>query len=235
MSRYGRLAALLRSRIVDGEWAVGSALPGESMLAREHGVALGTMRQAVGVLVGEGLLERVHGSGTFVRGGIDGASMLRFFRFRSADGNPGEVPRSQILARRVEPAGAARAAGLGIAAEAPVLALHRLRSLDGIPRLVERIWLPLPLFETLVDLPTDDWADLLYPLFRRQAGVTVMRAQDDLSFGLLDEADAIALQLPARHPCALVSRRAFDLRGRCVELRESRGDAFSFHYSAQLR
>ena len=235
MSRYGRLAALLRSRIVDGEWAAGCALPSESALAREHGVALGTLRQALGVLVDEGLLERVHGSGTFVRGGIDGASMLRFFRFRSEAGAAGEIPRSDILQRRVEPAAAAQASALGLAEAAPLLILRRLRSLSGIPRLVERIWLPLPLFQPLVDLPAEGWGDLLYPLFQQHAGVAVMRAQDDLSFGLLEDDDAAALLLPARHPCALVSRRAFDLRGRCVELRESRGDAFSFHYSAQLR
>ena len=158
MSRYGRLAALLRSRIVDGEWAAGAALPSETALAREHGVALGTLRQALGVLVDEGLLERVHGSGTFVRGGIGGASMLRFFRFRGEGAGAGEVPRSDILQRRVEPAAAAQAAALGLAEAAPLLALRRLRSLAGIPRLVERIWLPLPLFEPLVELPAGDWA-----------------------------------------------------------------------------
>jgi DNA-binding transcriptional MocR family regulator len=48
---------------------------------KEHGVALGTLRQALALLVAEGLLERQHGRGTFVRAGLGGASMLRFFRF----------------------------------------------------------------------------------------------------------------------------------------------------------
>ncbi len=235
MSRYGWLAALLRSRITAGEWAPGSAIPAEPALAREHGVALGTVRQAVGVLVDEGLLERLHGSGTFVRNGLSGASMLRFFRFRQRDGDAAEVPASAILDRRVVPAEAAPAAALGLDAGAPLLALRRVRSLAGAPRLVERLWLPLPLFEPLAGLPAGEWGDLLYPLYRQHAGVTVMRAQDDLGFGLLDDSDADALGLPGRHPCALVERRAFDLQGRCVELRHTRGDAFSFHYSAQLR
>lgn len=235
MSRYGWLASVLRSRIIEGEWAPGTALPAEPMLAREHGVALGTMRQAIGVLVDEGLLERVHGSGTFVRSGLSGASMLRFFRFRNQDGDLNEIPKSQILERRVDPAEASEAEALGTAPGAPVLTLRRVRSLGGVPRLVERIWLALPLFDPLAELPTDEWGDLLYPLCQQRAGVTVMRAQDDLSFGLLDARDAEALQLPERHPCVWVTRRAFDLRGRCVEVRHTRGDAFSFHYSAQLR
>lgn len=235
MSRYGWLAATLRSRITHGEWAPGSAIPAEAVLAREHGVALGTLRQAVGVLVEEGLLERVHGSGTFVRSGLSGASMLRFFRFRSQDGDLGEVPKSTILERHPEPAEAPQAEALGVAAGSPVLSLRRVRSLGGAPCLVERIWLALPRFDALAELPPGDWGDLLYPLYQQRCGVSVMRAQDELSFGLLDKLDASALRLRPRHPCVLVERRAFDLRGECVELRHTRGDAFSFHYSAQLR
>ena len=235
MSRYGWLAATLRSRITCGEWAPGSALPAESALAREHAVALGTIRQAIGVLVEEGLLDRVRGSGTFVRNGLNGASMLRFFRFRGPGGNLSEVPHSDIVERRVEPASATQAQMLGAEEGLPVLSLRRVRSLAGAPCLVERIWLALPLFDPLVDLPLPDWGDLLYPLYQQHAGVAVIRAQDDLSFDLLDARDAGALRLPDRHPCVLVTRRAFDLRGRCVEMRHTRGDAFSFHYSAQLR
>ena len=69
-SRYGWLAASLRARITRGEWVPGTALPAEAALAREHGVALGTLRQALALLVAEGLLERQHGRGTFVRAGL---------------------------------------------------------------------------------------------------------------------------------------------------------------------
>ena len=235
MSQYGWLAATLRSRIVHGEWAPGSALPAEAALAREHGVALGTIRQAVGVLVEEGLLERIHGSGTFVRIALNGASMLRFFRFRNQDGDLSEVPRSDILERAGVPADVAEAEALGTSDGAPLLALRRVRSFAGVPCLVETIRLALPLFEPLADLDLAEWGDLLYPLYQQRVGVTVIRAQDELSFSLLDAPDAAALRLPERHPCVLVTRRAFDLQGRCVELRHTRGDAFSFHYSAQLR
>ncbi len=43
------------------------------------------------------------------------------------------------------------------------------------------------------------------------------------------------LQLEAAHPCAQVDRRAFDLAGRCVELRTTLGDAFAFRYTAHVR
>src|SRR6185369_16997934 len=81
-SRYGGLAAALRERILAGEWAPGAAIPPESLLAQTYGVALGTVRQALALLVEDGLLERRHGRGTFVSTGLVGASMMRFFRFR---------------------------------------------------------------------------------------------------------------------------------------------------------
>ena len=96
-SRYGALAAALRGHIVAGDWPPGMALPAEQALAAEHGVALGTMRQALALLVQQGLVERRHGKGTFVRAGLAGAPMLRFFRF---GGGTGEVPSSRILVRQ---------------------------------------------------------------------------------------------------------------------------------------
>jgi GntR family transcriptional regulator len=87
-SRYGALAAAMRARIVAGEWPAGSAIPSEQTLAAEHAVALGTMRRALDLLAEQGLVERIHGRGTFVRQGLGGAPMLRFFRFGVAHPGP---------------------------------------------------------------------------------------------------------------------------------------------------
>ena len=233
-SRYGWLASSLRARITLGEWVPGTALPPEAALAKEHGVALGTLRQAMALLVAEGLLERRHGRGTFVRAGLDGASMLRFFRFRDA-GDLQSTPRSSILARTLSLASEHDADALGLPAGASVLALERLRSVNGQPRLLEHITLPLPAFAGLAESDTRAWDDLLYPMYQRVCGVTVHRAEDELSFGLLDAGQAKQLQLDTGHPCVVVQRTAFDLAGRCVELRTTRGDAFAFQYTAQVR
>jgi GntR family transcriptional regulator len=233
-SRYGWLASGLRARITQGEWVPGTALPPEAVLAKEHGVALGTLRQALALLVSEGLLERRHGRGTFVRAGLGGASMLRFFRFRNA-GELQATPRSTILARSIALADASEADALGLPAGASVLTLERLRSLDGKPCLLEHITLPLPAFDGLAESDTSAWDDLLYPMYQRVCGVTVHRAEDELSFGLLTAEQAQRLQLDTGHPCVQVQRTAFDMAGRCVELRTTLGDAFAFQYTAQVR
>jgi len=230
-SRYGALAAALRHRIVAGEWPPGTPLPAETSLAAEHGVALGTLRRALELLAEQGMIERRHGKGTFVRGGLAGAPMLRFFRFGSGDG---EVPRSRVLARQSVVASAEVSRRLGIARGDPVLRLQRLRSLGGQPCLLEEIWLPLPLFAPLHDSPVAEWGDLLYPLFAERCGVAVARASDEIGFATLSAAQARHLELPAGHPGVTVTRQAYDLGGRCVELRITRADAFAFHYTVTI-
>jgi GntR family transcriptional regulator len=231
LSRYASLAQALRARVIAGEWAPGTALPAESQLTKEHGVALGTMRRALELLVEQGFIERIHGRGTFVRQGLSGATMLRFFRF---DSGTGEVPASRILERRVVNAPAAVARGLGIGVGESVLRLHRLRLMGGQPRLLEEVWLPHALFAELVDDDTTAWDDLLYPMFARRLQIHIHRARDEIGFGVLDARQAQHLGLPPGHPCAEVERAAFDLSGRCVEWRVTRGDAHAFHYTVHI-
>jgi GntR family transcriptional regulator len=233
-SRYGWLAATLRARILQGEWVPGTALPAEATLAKDHGVALGTLRQALALLVAQGVLERQHGRGTFVRAGLGGASMLRFFRFSQGE-ERSVPPQSSILQRDLKLASAETADALGMPAGASVLQLQRLRSLNHQPCLLEQLTLPLPLFDALASSDTAAWDDLLYPMYQRVCGVTIHRAEDKLGFGQLNAEQAALLQLEVGHPCVQVQRSAFDLGGRCLELRTTLGDAFAFEYTAQVR
>ena len=234
-SRYGKLALALRDRILQGEWTPGDVIPSESSLAQSYGVALGTIRQALALLVEDGVLQRRHGKGTFVTKGVDGASMMRFFRFRGTDDASSEAPQSRILSSRLRTATATEAHEFSLMRTAQILQLERLRSLGNEPCLLETIVLPLPLFGKLLDSDTDTWDDLLYPMFQKRCGVVIQKTQDSLSFSQLNATQAKCLKLSAGHPCVLVERRAFDMAGRCVELRTTRGDAFSFKYTAQLQ
>ena len=60
-----QLAGLLRSRIESGELT--TTLPSIMELTEETGLAVGTVRRAVKVLIDEGLAYTVPGRGTFVR------------------------------------------------------------------------------------------------------------------------------------------------------------------------
>ncbi|MFI0924076.1 substrate-binding domain-containing protein [Streptomyces sp. NPDC021012] len=63
--KFRRLAAELRRRLLDGTWPQGSKLPTEHALAAETGLSVTTVRRAYEVLVGQQLVERRQGAGTF--------------------------------------------------------------------------------------------------------------------------------------------------------------------------
>ena len=84
---YARLRDTLASRIANGEWMADQPIPSEARLAREYGVSIGTVRKGIDGLVGEGLLERRQGSGTYVKApSFNGARpTARRCRFRPAN------------------------------------------------------------------------------------------------------------------------------------------------------
>jgi GntR family transcriptional regulator len=66
LPRYLQVASALRRRIKDGLWQVGEKIATLERLEQEFGVARVTVRQAVELLQGEGLLKSFQGRGTFV-------------------------------------------------------------------------------------------------------------------------------------------------------------------------
>ena len=66
--RYQELATILRNRLTDGEFPLGTRFPTIDALMEQYDVTAGiTVRQAIAILADEGLLEPRHGSGTYVR------------------------------------------------------------------------------------------------------------------------------------------------------------------------
>jgi GntR family transcriptional regulator len=62
---YLQLAAILRARIESGQIPERAPLPSITTLTGETGLAVGTVRKAIGVLVSEGIAYTVPGRGTF--------------------------------------------------------------------------------------------------------------------------------------------------------------------------
>src|SRR5206468_8661701 len=66
-TKYDRIATDLRRKIRAGHLAPGERMPAETALKDRYRVSLLTMRRALDVLEMEGLIEKRHGQGNFVR------------------------------------------------------------------------------------------------------------------------------------------------------------------------
>ncbi|MCJ2046719.1 GntR family transcriptional regulator [Methylobacterium sp. J-078] len=234
LSRYQQLRDVIVARIVDGQWRAGAAIPTEAELSRDAGVAVGTVRKAIDLLVAEGILDRVQGRGTFVRRPSLDRSLFRFFRLTDDSGRQA-VPRARILGRTLAPCPVEAARALGLPEGIPALRLDRLR-LDGeTPLLVEEIWLDAERFAPLVDLAVVDFGDLLYPLYERLCGEVVAMADETLTASGATPAQARILGLRAGAPVMVIDRIARGYDRHPVEWRRSHGAADRFRYRVEIR
>lgn len=236
LPRYEQIREHLRQRIFAGEWEPGSALPAETELAKQYEVALGTMRKAIELMAEDGLIERLHGKGTFVRGELQQASMFRFFRFRrDADDAAPVVPRTVIHELRETTLDNRVAERLALGRARRGIFILRWRELPDGPGLLERIWLPYQPFRELLKLRRDEVPDLLYPFYRSRCGVVIARASETIRFATLRREEAALMGLSRGAPVAVIERTAFSLTGEPVEFRITQGDAEHFHYNVEIK
>ena len=133
---YVQLSELLIREINAGRYVDGDRLPPEREMAQQLGTSVGTLRKALADLTGKGLLERVQGSGNYVRAKADAQSVYAFFRVELLAG--GGLPRAEVLdvARVGKPADLPE---FGTQAEGH--RIRRLRFLNQTPAVLEEIWL----------------------------------------------------------------------------------------------
>jgi len=232
---YQRLRDDLVRRIADGEWGPGDAIPTEAELNQAYGMATGTVRKAVDMLVAEGVLTRSQGRGTYVRRPDFTSSLFRFFRFKTKAGEAVQ-PTGKVLARTVKkpPAEVRQALGLDEAG-AEAIFLSRLRLVDEQPVLAEDIWLPRGRFEPLVEMKLKDFGDLLYPLYESACRQLVASARERLTVEVAGKILAERLGIAAGSPVIAVQRVAFNFAGAPIEWRCTRGSADGFQYEVDIR
>jgi GntR family transcriptional regulator len=190
---YAQLAQILRQRISNETYTPGSRLPSEASLAKNFGVSTMTARQAVGVLVEEGLLRRVQGSGTFVRRLQIATSQFGLDSLRNilVDRENLEV---RILKAAVEAASQTQQKALDLHPQDPVIVVERLIIHQAKPFTFQvgyaRFDPESPIVETMLD------TEVLTGLFFEGGGSSFMKGELKLLPTSFDakEADILGTQ-----------------------------------------
>jgi GntR family transcriptional regulator len=138
MARYEHIAGELRDAIVRGDHPIGAQLPTEAELASRFNAARGTVRQAVAVLVSEGLVGTRQGARRIVLGSERSQSFAELHSFAQWARSVGHQAGGLVLDSRRRPSTPSEAVRLAITPGEEVLVVVRLRRLDGEPVLVER-------------------------------------------------------------------------------------------------
>ena len=181
----------------------GHPAPSERELVHQFGVARMTVRQALDALVGEGLLERIPGRGTFVAQ-RRAAEVARLTSFTEDMQRRGHVAGSRTVVARLEAAGPGVARALEITEGDPIIHWQRVRTADGSPMCVEDAYLPATLVPGMLEhLPESLYAELT------ARGLEPTWGEDSVDAGVAGAAEARLLELAPGAPVLRVARRAF--------------------------
>jgi GntR family transcriptional regulator len=201
---HERIAANLRTAILRGDHLPGSKLPTEAELAKYYGAGRGTVRAALRAVEAVGLVTSRQGSGRVVLGGGVAQSFDELRSFAQWARATGHTPGGLFVARSRRPAEPTEAAALDLAAGSEVLYTVRLRTLDGIPILVERCTYPGWLAATIAEL--DERCASVTAEVRRLTGMIAVSGTHTLDVARADVIDSELLGCDFGSP--ILRRRA---------------------------
>ena len=218
---YKRAYEALRGQIERGEYHPGDRLPAENELAASMGISRATLRHALDRLEGDGLINRIRGSGSYVTQPklLHGSTSFIAGYRREAE-QIGRSLRTEVLELGVQPVGKL-GERLSLPANARVTRLVRRRWIDGFndgrPVVYTTVYVPYALFP---DMCGQDFTDAsLYDMLESRV------PGDDI---------AAALQLGPFEPAIYLDSVGFDARGRRVEYAQSYYPAGSSRFLIEI-
>ena len=228
-----RLRDQIAADIARNVWVPGESISTEAEFAAKHELSLGTVRRALDLLEGEGMVERIRGSGTFVRRPDFETAFIRFIRYYGSAGDR-RKPHSILLDRAslIGPPEVTEA--LQLKENSQVIRLLRQRIHEEIPVLIEEIWLEKTRFLPVLEME-ENRPRLLYPIYERLCGAVVAYTEETITIGVSETSDIDHLGLAEGAPVVLIDRLALGYDDVPIEWRRSRGPASDFRYKIVIR
>ncbi len=219
---------MLLDQIISGDLPPGTRLPTEREYARQIGVSLAPIRQALGELAQQGYIERVKSRGTFVRQRKIDQKITALSSFTDSMHQTGLPVGVEVLRleRQRPPQGIATK--LGLSGHDMVVALQRRCSLEGEPITLLRSWLPAAMFPNLEGHRLEDRS--LYHLLEAEYGCMLRRAESYIEVCPADEEGSALLSVGLGTPLIRVESVTYEQHDRVVEYAEVlyRADRYRF-------
>jgi len=229
-TKYQKVEAIIRQRLIDNLWRPGNMLPSEIQLATELKVSQGTVRKALNDMVSENLLFRRQGLGTFVSEHTERRALFLYFSIVGNDGSH-ILPESNILSCEEKLVSPLERSKLELNVGEMVVQFRRIRYFNNISTIVETITLPLehfPGFGTEMEPPNN-----LFRFYQSAYGITVSKAEEHLKAVIASPEEATILNIKPGLPMLEIDRIARMLDGRPVEWRVSHCDTRNYKYISE--
>ncbi|OBI75800.1 GntR family transcriptional regulator [Mycobacterium asiaticum] len=219
--RARRVADVLRQQIHAGAYPDG--LPNESELATEFSASRNTVREALGVLKHEGLIDRGPRIGTHVAQRKYAHGLDTLLGLKETFNGQGEV-RNQVRAAMLVAAPPSVAHRLRLGPGEHAVFIERLRYLGDLPLSLDLTYLAPDIGTQILGHPLED--NDLFALIEQVSGQPLGSAALALEAIPADAHSAVALQVPNGAPLLMLERLTSLDDGRPVDLEyiRMRGD-----------
>lgn len=226
---YQQLYAILRDGIVNGSWKPGDMMPSETELIEQFEVSRITVRQALALLVEEGLIYRRRGRGTFVAVPSIEQGLNRIVSFTEDMRRRGLQPGTEVLSASVVPASEEIAGKLQIEPGEDLARYERLRLADGEPMSVEVSHLVL---RTCPGILERDYSERpLREELEQKYNINLVRANQIIRASAAHDALARQLSIPNHAPVFYIERVSYSQFDVPVEFLQlyHRGDRYALY------
>ena len=224
---YIRIHDAIKKEIDGGVWEIGQRLPSERDLADDYEVSRMTLRQAITLLVEEGILERRVGSGTYVASHRVKEKMRGTTSFTEIVRSQGKTPSSQLISYQRKPANETEIQQLQLKATDTVVRMERVRFADNVPLVFEVASIPEKLIQSF------NQEDITEHFFQTLTdnGYEIGKSQQTIYAKNASERVANYLKVPKNHAVLALTQVSYFTDGRPFEYVHSQyvGDRFEFY------
>jgi GntR family transcriptional regulator len=215
VARYAQLGSVFRRKVENGEWPIGEQIPTIDQLSSEYGVAKLTIRQALGMLEQDGLIERFRAKGTYVKAKPERELWCEVHTDFSGMLTARKGAKIEVLSERKRSA----LPGVdlrGAQAASSYRAMRRRHSRDGHPFLLAELYIDERLTR---NIPKNAYTSkTALRLISDVPGADIASVRQTLTIGAADFETASLLGIPMNAPIAYVERQAINREGVVVML-----------------
>ncbi|WP_286783005.1 GntR family transcriptional regulator [Streptococcus sp. UBA4344] len=224
---YIRIHDAIKKEIDGGVWEIGQRLPSERDLADDYEVSRMTLRQAITLLVEEGILERRVGSGTYVASHRVQEKMRGTTSFTEIVRSQGKTPSSQLISYQRKPANDTEIQQLQLKASDYVVRMERVRYADNVPLVFEVASIPEKLIR---EFKREDITEHFFQTLTDN-GYEIGKSQQTIYAKNASERVANYLKVPKNHAVLALTQVSYFSDGRPFEYVHSQyvGDRFEFY------
>ncbi|WP_134702793.1 UTRA domain-containing protein [Ammoniphilus sp. YIM 78166] len=208
---YEQLMDAIKTDIQEGIYSMGAQLPPEPELCEKYGVSRITTRRAITELVEQGILQKLHGKGTFVTNNKLKRELIAVDGFTDFLLQSGKNPQSHILSKKIVAASWRQAEALLVERDTPLVELRRLHLIKDEPIHYETSYYSLdrfPGFDQHLETTSST-----YRILKDIYGVQAVRNKKTINFVSATVEQAKLLHCTPDIPLFEVEKIAYDREG----------------------